>query len=216
MDKIACQIPIEVKAVGEDGVFEGFASTFGDKDLGGDIVERGAFAPSIKQRGPRGIKMLADHDPTKRIGVWEEMIEDGKGLFVRGRLLLEKTIAKEAYVDLKAGVLNSMSIGGITRSESSDGRRRARIIKEFDLWEVSLVTFPMNPAALVTAVKSWDEMTIREIEDALESGTLPRLSSRAAKALLSGGFKAMKSARDAGGQTDEVAALMDRFKALRR
>jgi HK97 family phage prohead protease len=158
---------LDVKALGDDGAFEGYASVFNVRDGGGDIVEPGAFAKSLKERGPRGVKMLADHDPTKRIGVWEHLAEDDRGLHVRGRLLMEKTIGREAYIDLKAGALDGLSIGYRVKADGYDGRRRARMLKEVDLFEVSLVSFPMNEDARVTAVKSLSADEIRELEDSL-------------------------------------------------
>ena len=162
MDRIS--FAFELKAADEAGVFDGYASVFGNKDQGGDIVERGAFAKTLKGRGVRGIKMLADHDSTKRVGVWEEMREDESGLYVRGRLLTEKSIGKDAYIDLKSGALDGLSIGGRTVADAMDGRKRARVIKEFDLYEISLVSFPMNEQARVSSVKSLDVDVIRAIE----------------------------------------------------
>jgi len=162
---LACAVALDTKAVSENGVFEGYASVFGERDLGGDIVEAGAFTKSLKLRGHAGIKMLADHESAKRIGVWEAMSEDSKGLFVKGRLLLEKQIAKDVYIDLKAGALDSMSIGFQTKSDAYDGRRRARILKEVDLREVSLVTVGMNESARVTDVKALGSLSIEEIRE---------------------------------------------------
>jgi uncharacterized protein len=162
MDRIS--FAFELKAADESGVFEGYASVFGNKDQGGDIVAPGAFAKSIKGRGARGVKMLADHDPKARIGVWEEMREDATGLYVRGKLLTEKSNGKDAYIDLKSGALDGLSIGGRTVSDGVDGRKRARIIKEFDLYEISLVSFPMNEMARVSSVKSLDVDVIRALE----------------------------------------------------
>ncbi len=162
MDRIA--FAFELKSADEAGMFEGYASTFGNKDQGGDIVERGAFAKAIKARGPKGVKMLADHDPKQRVGIWEEMREDDQGLYVRGRLLTEKSNGKDAYIDLKSGALDGLSIGGRTMSDAIDGRKRARIIKEFDLYEISLVSFPMNEMARVSSVKSLDVDVIRAME----------------------------------------------------
>ena len=162
MDRIA--FAFELKAADEAGVFEGYASVFGNKDQGGDIVAPGAFAKSLKGRGVKGVKMLADHDPKQRVGVWEEMREDDRGLYVRGRLLTEKSNGKDAYIDLKSGALDGLSIGGRTISDAVDGRKRARIIKEFDLYEISLVSFPMNEMARVQSVKSLDVDVIRAME----------------------------------------------------
>jgi len=135
------EFALDVKSLGDDGIFEGYASVFGNRDEGGDIVERGA----------KGVKMLADHDPTKRIGVWEEMAEDDRGLRVRGRLLTEKNIGREAHIDLKAGALDGLSIGYRVKSDAYDGRRRARLLKDLDLLEVSLVSFPTPRDEVVAA-----------------------------------------------------------------
>lgn len=210
-------VALEIKALDETGVFEGYGSVFGVRDLGGDIVERGAFAKTLKERGARGVKMLADHDPTKRVGVWETLAEDEKGLHVRGRLLVAKSIGAEALIDLKAGALDGLSIGYRVRSDAMDGRRRARVLKEVDLLEISLVPFPMNEAARVTAVKAadWDW---REVEAALREQGLSRAD--AVKAV--SGFKAYLQ-RDAGdrsgGHRDdaaaaEIRAITERFRAF--
>lgn len=175
MDRI--DFAFDLKAVAESGAFEGYASTFGNRDQGGDIMERGAFAKALQTRGARGVKMLADHDPTKRVGVWTEMAEDDSGLYVKGQLLTEKAIGREAYIDLKAGALSGLSIGGRATLTSQDGRKRARMIKEWDLYEISLVTFPMNEMATVTAVKELSDMSTedwREIEAALRTKGLSR------------------------------------------
>jgi HK97 family phage prohead protease len=179
------EFAFDVKSLGDDGIFEGYASVFGNRDEGGDIVERGAFARTLRERGAKGVKMLADHDPTKRIGVWEEMAEDDRGLRVRGRLLTEKSIGREAHIDLKAGALDGLSIGYRVKSDAYDGRRRARLLKDVDLMEISLVSFPMNDAARVTAVKSLSVDEIREIEDALrDEGQLSAAQSKRAVAIL--------------------------------
>lgn len=175
MDRL--DFAFDLKAVAESGVFEGYASTFGNRDQGGDIMEPGAFTKSLKARGARGVKMLADHDPTKRIGVWMEMEEDRKGLFVKGQLLIEKSIGSDAHIDLKSGALSGLSIGGRAVLTSQDGAKRARLIKEWDLYEVSLVTFPMNEKATVTAVKDLSDMSSedwREIEASLRTKGLSR------------------------------------------
>ena len=206
----------DLKAVAESGIFEGYGSIFGNRDQGGDIVEPGAFAKSLKARGPRGIKMLADHDPTKRIGVWTEMQEDGTGLYVKGQLLTEKSIGKEAYIDIKAGALSGLSVGGRATLTAQDGRKRARMIKEWDLYEVSLVTFPMNELATVTAVKELPDMSAedwREVEAALRTKGLSRAD--AVKAV--SGFKDYFQ-RDAGKpetalRDEEQAALADLVRA---
>ncbi len=184
MDRL--DFALEIKGVNDNGVFEGYASTFGERDLGGDIVVAGAFSKSLKARTAKGVRMFSDHDSRKRIGVWTNIDEDEKGLYVKGRLLLEKQDGKEAYIDLKEGALDGMSIGFRTKQDSYDGRRKARMLKEVDLLEISLVPFPMNESARVTAVKS--VKTIREFEDFLRD--VGGYSNAAAKAIAAGGFKA--------------------------
>lgn len=202
---------LELKGVSEAGVFEGYASTYGERDLGGDIVVAGSMTKSIKSRGPAGVRMFADHDTRKRIGVWTNFVEDEKGLFVTGRLLLQKQDGKDAYIDLKEGALNGLSIGFQVKADRYDGRRKARMLEEIDLREISLVPFPMNESSLVTNVKTIEDFkTIREFEKALISGTLPALSANEAKALLAGGFKAIRSERDAGAVSAELADLLRR------
>lgn len=207
MEQLNCGF--EIKAASDTGVFEGFASIFGEKDLGGDVVEYGAFSRTLKGRPAGAIKMLADHDPRARIGVWESIEEDEKGLRVRGRLLMEKQIAKDAYIDLKAGALDGLSIGYRTVKSTDDGRRRARLLKDVDLFEISLVTFPMLPSARVGMVKA-EDLSIRDFEEGLLRGTLPPLTAKEAKALLAGGFKAIVPERDAEVSIDDVAERIRR------
>lgn len=197
----------DLKAVDDSGKFEGYASTFGNRDHGGDIVEHGAFAKSLKSRGARGIKMLADHDPTKRIGVWTDMEEDQNGLYVKGQLLTEKTIAREAYIDLKAGALTGLSIGGRAAVTTQDGRKRARMIKEWDLYEVSLVTFPMNEMAQVTAVKELSDMSADDWRDVEAALRMKGLSNRDAVKAISG-FKDYFR-RDGGSPADAPREAVD-------
>lgn len=146
--------PAGLAAVDPDGTFVGYASLFGVADEGGDTVERGAFTASLARRGAAGVRMLWHHDPAEPIGVWTEIAEDARGLRVRGRLLPEVARAREALALMRAGVLDGLSIGFRTlraRSDVGPGRRR---LLEVDLWEISLVTFPMLPGARVAAVKT--------------------------------------------------------------
>ncbi len=134
--------------------FEGYASLFGRPDLGNDIVLAGAFAASLKRRGPGGVKLLWQHDPAEPIGVWEEIREDARGLFVRGRLIPDLTRAREARALLKSGALDGLSIGFRTEKARTDPRRGVRELVAVDLWEISLVTFPLLPEARVSAAKA--------------------------------------------------------------
>jgi HK97 family phage prohead protease len=137
-------------ALKEGAEIAGYASLFGAPDQGGDVVQAGAYGASLERlaRARSGVKMLWQHDPTRPIGVWDEVREDGRGLHVRGRLLLEVQAAREAHVLLQAGAIDGLSIGYRTlRSEKAAGGRR--LLHEIELWEVSLVTFPMLPEARV-------------------------------------------------------------------
>ncbi|MCC5993409.1 MAG: HK97 family phage prohead protease [Rhodobacteraceae bacterium] len=129
---------------------EGYASLFGLRDKGGDMVMPGAYAASLKRLAARGerVRMLWQHDPAQPIGLWEEVFEDARGLCVRGRLLPDIARAQEARVLLEAGAVDGLSIGYRTiRAEALPGGGRKLI--ELDLWEVSLVTFPMQPEARI-------------------------------------------------------------------
>jgi HK97 family phage prohead protease len=168
---------LETKSVGEEGEFEGYASTFGNVDSGGDVVEPGAFIESIVQarKDGRTIPMLWQHDQREPIGVWSDLAEDAKGLFVRGRLLVDvDPLAKRAHGLLKAKALGGMSIGYRFlpgHAEQDDKRPGVTKLKKLDLREVSLVTMPMNIQARVTSVKAMLEAgkmpTVREFEEFL-------------------------------------------------
>ena len=142
-----------VSAVGLDGRFEGYASLFGLSDLGHDIVIAGAFRESLARRGPLGVKMLWSHDPAQPLGVWEMLAEDARGLFVRGRLDMSVAKAREAHALMKSGAVDGLSIGFKTQRSRRDGRSGHRRLEKLDLWEVSIVTFPMLPQARISAVK---------------------------------------------------------------
>lgn len=147
---------LEVKFAGGAGLssdghlVEGYASRFGVVDQGGDTVLPGAFAGSLKRLADRGgkVRMLWQHDPALPIGVWDEVREDATGLWVSGRLLPDVARAREAAALIAAGAIEGLSIGYRTiRAEAAGKGRRA--LAEVELWEVSLVTFPMLPEARV-------------------------------------------------------------------
>lgn len=144
-------------------VVEGYASLFGMKDQGGDVVMPGAYGASLKRLSAKGgkVKMLWQHDPTQPIGVWDEVREDATGLWVKGRILAEVDRGREALALLSAGAIDGLSIGYRTVKAERDGKGQ-RLLSELELWEVSLVTFPMLPEARVAA-KSADEGLWREM-----------------------------------------------------
>lgn len=139
-------------AVSADGLVEGYASLFGVVDLGRDKVERGAFAASLRKRGPRGVRFLFQHDPAEPIGAWSAIVEDSRGLRVAGRLNMAVARAREVHALLRQGGLDGLSIGfrAVRSLRDAGGVRR---LVEIDLWEISVVTFPMLPDARVASVK---------------------------------------------------------------
>lgn len=151
-------VALEVKEVSADGTFSGYGSMFNNVDLDRDVIAPGAFTKTLGKKGPQKIKLLWQHDPAQPIGIWEQMQEDAKGLKVTGRLLINQGVPKadEAYALLKAGALDAMSIGFSipTGGWEYDDAKRVRVIKEADLWEISLVTFPANPKARISSVKA--------------------------------------------------------------
>ena len=143
----------ELKKDRHIGYFEGYASIFNVVDRGNDLIEPGTFKRSLSDRGVGGVKFLWQHDPKEPVGILDDIYEDVHGLYIRGRLILDVGRAKEAYQLLAAGALDGLSIGFHTlkSKQRSDG---VRILREVDLWEISLVTFPMNELARISSFKS--------------------------------------------------------------
>lgn len=144
---------LSVRAVEPDGTFEGYASLFNRQDMGRDVVAPGAFAESLARRGARSIKMLFQHDANQPIGVWDTIREDARGLYVTGRLIPEVTKAREVLAMMRAGAIDGLSIGFRALAGKRDRGSGVRRLARVDLWEISVVTFPMLPGACVTAVK---------------------------------------------------------------
>lgn len=206
--------PLALKsAPDETGVFEGYASVFSVVDQGLDVVAPGAFAKTL---GKRKVKMLWQHEMDKPIGVWEEIREDERGLFVKGRLLPGVDKGREAIELLKAGAIDSMSIGYRTieaEAETISGRG-VRKLTEIDLFEISLVTFPMLPDAKITNVKS-EITTERDFEKFLRDAGYSR---NEAKAITLHGFKALRSQRDVDeekGSTEGLSSLIAKLSQLK-
>ncbi|SDB31511.1 HK97 family phage prohead protease [Bauldia litoralis] len=147
-------------AVEADGTFSGYASLFGKADLGRDVVLPGAFRASLARRGPAGVRMLFQHDPNTPIGVWKTIAEDGRGLHVAGQLAAGVAKAREVLALMRAGALDGLSIGYRTVRGRTDAKTGIRSLIEVDLWEISVVTFPMLPEARVEAVKSDDRAAL--------------------------------------------------------
>lgn len=183
-----------------DGIFEGYASLFHREDLGRDIVMPGAFAESLTKRGATGIRMLFQHDPNQPIGTWLKIYEDARGLFVRGKLATEVARAREVLSLMRAGAIDGLSIGFRTVKGVRDPRTGVRRLEKIDLWEISVVTFPMLPEARISKVKSHPfggrTPTEREFERWLTQDA--GFTRSEARAVLRDGLKGLKLLRDAG------------------
>ena len=150
---------LEIKAVTEQGTFSGIASTYGNVDEGGDAIAPGAFTNSLQKRGTQR-PLLWSHDMSNPVGL-VDLTDSAQGLLVAGSLDLDTTVGKDAYSRLKKGIVKGLSIGYRTIADAMV--QTTRLLKEIDLYEVSLVVVPMNAKARVTAVKSGIG-TIRDFE----------------------------------------------------
>jgi len=169
------------------GVFTGYGSIFGNEDQGNDIMKKGAFTKSLTKRPASKVKMLYQHKTDEPIGIFTDMYEDNKGLYVKGQLAMGTQKGREAYELLKMGALDGMSIGFKADPDKqgyNENKRGVRTLKEVDLMEISLVTFPMNESALIETVKG-NAKNIREWEKILrDAGGLSRTEAKiGAKAL---------------------------------
>ena len=193
-----------IDEITEDGTIRGYASIFGNVDKGGDIVAPGAFKKSIKARKGKVLPMLWNHDPGHPIGKWTVIEEDERGLKIEGRITPGVSKGAEVLAMVRDGVIDGMSIGYATIKADYDEVTGVRTLKEVELWEVSLVTFPMNTEATVQGVKALSiddarDITERDWEDILTGKRdAIRLSRSTAQALMKGGLPAIRATRDAG------------------
>jgi hypothetical protein len=179
LTKQRLDIPLTVKSVSDSGEFEGYGSVFGVKDSYSDIIVPGAFQKSLAawQEKGRMPALLWQHNMSEPIGIYTEMREDETGLYLKGRLLIDDDpLAKRAHAHMKAGSLSGLSIGYVLNDYDYDNQKDAFILKDIDLWEVSLVTFPAN-----------DEARISNVKSLLERGETPP-PSKVEKALREVGF----------------------------
>lgn len=133
-------------AIDGEGRFSGYASLFNRLDTGGDIVMPGAFARGLAKRRDR-VRLLFQHDPKEIVGIWESIGEDARGLFVAGRLVPGVPRAEALRALIANGALDGLSIGFRTVEATRDGGRRK--LWQIDLYEVSIVTFPMMEDARI-------------------------------------------------------------------
>jgi HK97 family phage prohead protease len=208
-------VDLALDRVEADGTFSGYASLFGAVDLGKDVVERGAFTRALRERAAAGIRMLFQHDPASPIGTWSEIREDRRGLFVRGRLATDVAKAREVHALMRAGALDGLSIGFRTVKARRDATSGIRHILEADLWEISVVTFPMLPGARIETVKGGRPRrlpTVREFETWLTRDA--GLSRSDARAVIAKGFAPLLRRRDAAAGPQSLVDTIRRATSL--
>jgi HK97 family phage prohead protease len=146
--------PLHLKELSSDGMFSGYASVFGQVDAHDETVAAGAFTKTLSawRQSGRSPAMLWMHDPAQPIGVWLSLREDGNGLAVDGRLALRTQKGAEAHELLRLGALTGLSIGYRVVASQIDATKKIRTLKEIELFEISLVTFPANDEARVERV----------------------------------------------------------------
>lgn len=208
---------LDVKSVDDAGVFEGYASVFGNVDSHGDKVMPGAFGESLARHKRQGSKpvVLWQHNAAEPIGVAEDIAEDGKGLYTKTRLVLETARGREAHALLKAGAIRGLSIGYRVNESKPDGNTLQ--LTKLDLIEYSVVSFPANTRANVESVKSYDRlhdfarrlrdgepMPVKDFEDILREAGVPK--SMATDIASVGYAKAIRS--ESGGKANSDAILL--------
>lgn len=198
----------EFKATGDDGTVEGYGSVFDVEDSYGDIIKPGAYKATLAAHKANNSMpaMLWQHNSDEPIGVWTEMVEDEKGLRVKGQLLLTTVRGREAYELLKIGALKGMSIGFMAKDWSYQDE--LRILTAIDLWELSIVTFPANQKATVTGVKSADALTARNAEQILRDAGFSKAD---ATAFVSRVMKLGEERRDAAQSTAKALDAAQRL-----
>ena len=189
-------MPFEIKSVNDSGAFTGYGSVFGVKDSYSDIVVKGAFTKSLNKwkKNGRLPALLWQHKMDEPIGYYTKMVEDDNGLYLEGQLLIEDDpLARRAHAHMRAKSLSGLSIGYALNDYDYDEGKDAFILKEIDLWEVSVVTFPAN-----------DEARIFDVKTALELGRVPLpqdmmkalqnigLSQSQSESFMLGGYSSLK------------------------
>lgn len=212
----------EVKLAGDEadaGQVEGYGSVFNLLDRVGDVVMPGAFKATLADWKRRKAlpPMLWQHNTDMPIGVWDEVVEDDRGLRIKGRLVLDVPQAAQARALVKAGAVKGLSIGYRTKEVEVDRTTGVRRLKKVDLWEISLVTFPALPEAQVTGVKGdFDPRALeRELRSSLNLSSDDAVKAVAVmkKHLRDGG--AVDGPGDRDGQRELLMSLRKAQEAFR-
>lgn len=198
-----------LKAVGTGGEFDGLGAAYGNVDDGFDVVHKGAFADSLAEGMPA---MLWQHDTAKPLGVWIDAKETDAGLYVKGQLALDTQLGAEAHALLKMKALNGLSIGFVIPPDGANYDDHAiRHITKADLWEVSVVTFPMNTRARISAIKAMAGYNLvptrRQAERVLRDAGF---SGGQAEAILASGYAGLHES-----ETDaDLLAALNRIRGV--
>lgn len=195
---------LEIKELTQAGTFSGMASVYGIIDSDNDIIQAGAFSESIARRK---VKMLWQHDRDEPIGIFTKIEERGNILYVEGELAMGVEQADAAYILLKQGAVDGLSVGFVTKEYDYDVDSNVRTITKAELYEVSIVTFPANEAAKITNVKSFQELLPKDVERALRKEF--NLSQSEAKAFMAKGYSAVKQCDVAENTEDESQRDVD-------
>lgn len=213
---------LQVKDLSDDGTFEGYGSVFGNVDSYGEKVMPGAFVASLAKHRREGsnVLMLWNHDSREPIGVWEDLAEDAKGLWGKGRFLLDIQRAREIHTLAKNKAIGGLSIGYREVKVTPDGN--VRNLEELDLYEISPVTFPANRRARIESVKServeefarrlrdGDPMPIKEFEDLLRDAGVPK--AMAVKIASCGYREAIRSESEGDKANDQAVTFLQMLK----
>ncbi|MDX0884003.1 HK97 family phage prohead protease [Sinorhizobium medicae] len=218
---------LQVKELTEDGTFEGYGSIFGNVDAYGEKVVPGAFVESLAKHRREGtnVLMLWQHDPDNPIGVWEDLAEDAKGLYGKGRLILEIQKAREVRALMLQKAIGGLSIGYREIDTEPDGN--VRLLKKLELYEISPVAFPANRRARIEAVKfgelealarrgerlqelarcfrDGEPMPTKEFEEILRDAGFPK---SAAVQIASVGYAKVIRSESEGSKANEQAAFL--------
>lgn len=211
LNKKRLDIPFEIKSISDTGAFTGYGSVFGVKDSYSDIVIKGAFTNSLNKWKEKGRlpALLWQHKMDEPIGYYTKMVEDDNGLYLEGQLLIDDDpLAKRAYAHMKAKSLSGLSIGYVLNDYDYDSEKGAFILRDIDLWEVSVVTFPANDEARIDNVKSifesGDIPPPKEIERVLRDVGLSRTQS---KAFMAEGYSSLKQ-RDVSNSEENALNIL--------
>lgn len=214
-------VPFSCKAMGETGEVEGLGAAFGNKDQGGDIIEFGAFGKSLDEHKKDGTmpNMFFAHNMNEPVGHWNKLEESKKGLDSNGQTWIGKGIpkAEQAYQLAKNPGEKGLSIGYQTIVSESDAKRKANILKEVKLREISITPYPMNKRATISSVKSFMEdinkkYTIRDLERILRDADFSNAEAKAFLASVKTAYD--EETRDALATSEEFKSVMESIKSI--